>query len=653
MFVAYTTLKGQAMSQTLVAKIIAQHLVEGQMTPGAEIGVRIDQTLTQDATGTMTYLQFEAIGLDRVRTELSVSYVDHNMLQTDFRNADDHRYLQTVAARHGIHFSRPGNGICHQVHLERFGVPGKTLLGADSHTPTSGGLGMLAMGAGGLDVAVAMAGQPYYLPMPEVVLVRLTGAMAPWVSAKDVILELLRRLSVKGGVGRVFEYGGPGIAGLTVPQRATITNMGAELGATSSLFPSDEQTRRYLAAQGRERDWLPLSADPDAAYDVTVEIDLSTLEPLVAFPHMPDRVVPVREAAGIPVDQVCVGSCTNSSVVDLETVAALLKGRVVAPGVSLTVSPGSRQALAMIAESGALHTLIEAGARILDAGCGPCIGMGQSPASGAASLRSFNRNFKGRSGTADAGIYLAGAEVCAASAITGVITDPRTLGVAPAVAMPVRFAVDDRMIIPPPAAGHTVDVVRGPNIKPLPTHDVLEDTLQGEVLLVTGDNITTDDIMPAGSQVLPFRSNIPAMSHYVFGTIDKTFPERAKAAGGGFVIGGENYGQGSSREHAALVPMYLGVKGVIARSFARIHHANLANVGIVPMTFADPSDAGRIDQGDLLSIRSLGLALRSDRPVVVENVTKGSSFQVSVDLSPRQIEVLLAGGTLNHIKINS
>jgi len=641
------------MTRTLVEKIIGEHLVEGQMLPGSEIGLRIDQTLTQDATGTMTYLQFEAIGMDRVRTELSVSYVDHNMLQTDFRNADDHRYLQTVAARHGIHFSRPGNGICHQVHLERFGAPGKTLLGADSHTPTGGGLGMLAIGSGGLDVAVAMAGRPYYLPMPEVVLVRLLGQMSPWVSAKDVILELLRRLSVKGGVGRVFEYGGPGIASLSVPQRATITNMGAELGATSSLFPSDEQTLLFLRAQGREQDWRSLAADDGAGYAETIEIDLSALEPLVAVPHMPDRVVPVREVAGTPIDQVCIGSCTNSSVVDLESVAAILEGQVVAPGVSLTVSPGSRQALAMIARSGALHALISAGARLLDAGCGPCIGMGQSPASGAASLRSFNRNFKGRSGTADAGIYLASAEVCAASAITGVLTDPRTLGEAPRIEMPAAFTVDDRLIIAPPENNASVEVVRGPNIKPLPTRDVLDDTLQGEVLLVTGDNITTDDIMPAGSQVLPFRSNIPAMSQYVFGTIDKSFPERARAAGGGFVIGGENYGQGSSREHAALVPMYLGVQAVIAKSFARIHHANLANVGIVPLTFVDAADASRIEQDDLLRIAGLGDALRSGRPVVVENVTKGWVFRARADLSPRQIDVLLAGGMLNHIKINS
>jgi aconitate hydratase len=641
------------MSETLAAKIIRAHLVEGEMAPGQEIGLRIDQTLTQDATGTMTYLQFEAMGLPRVRAELSVSYVDHNMLQADFRNADDHRYLQTVAARYGLVFSRPGNGICHQVQLERFGVPGKTLLGADSHTPTCGGLGMLAMGAGGLDVAVAMAGRPFYITMPKIVLVRLVGALQPWVSAKDVILELLRRLSVKGGVGRIFEYGGPGIAGLTVPQRATITNMGAELGATGSLFPSDEQTQRYLAAQGRADDWLPLAADPDAAYDEVVEINLSALEPLVALPHMPDRVVPVREAAGTPVDQVCIGSCTNSSVVDLKTVAAILKGKVIAPGVSLVVSPGSRQALAMIAESGALADLVSAGARILDAGCGPCIGMGQAPASGAASLRSFNRNFQGRSGTADAGIYLAGAEVCAASAITGVLTDPRDLGDAPQIQMPERFAVDDRMIIPPLEDGSAVEIVRGPNIAPLPTREVLPSTLEGVVLLRTGDNITTDDIMPAGAAILPLRSNVPALSQFVFGTIDKTFPERALAAGGGFVIGGENYGQGSSREHAALVPMYLGVQAVICKSFARIHHANLANVGIVPLTFRDPADWARIQQGDELRIADLPGALRSGGDVTVEDVTGGWSFPAVSSLSPREVEVLLAGGMLNYIKINA
>lgn len=641
------------MPHTLASKIIREHLVEGEMIPGREIGLRIDQTLTQDATGTMAYLQFEAMGLPRVRAELSVSYVDHNMLQTDFRNADDHRYLQTVAGRYGIYFSRAGNGICHQVHLERFGAPGKTLLGADSHTPTCGGLGMLAMGAGGLDVAVAMAGRPFYLSMPKIVLVNLVGALQPWASAMDVILELLRRLSVKGGVGRIFEYGGAGISGLSVPQRATITNMGAELGATASLFPSDEQTLRYLTAQGRAADWRPLSADPGAVYDSVVEINLAELEPLVALPHMPDRVVKVREIAGIPIDQVCIGSCTNSSVVALETAAAILKGKVIAPGVSLTVSPGSRQALAMIAESGALTELISAGARILDAGCGPCIGMGQAPASGAASLRSFNRNFQGRSGTADAGVYLASAEVCAASALTGRLTDPRDLGAAPRIAAPERYAIDDRMIIAPTETGEQVEIVRGPNIAPLPTRGVLPSTLQGSVLLRTGDNITTDDIMPAGANILPFRSNVPALSRFVFSGIDPTFPERAKAAGGGFVVGGENYGQGSSREHAALVPMYLGVLAVIARSFARIHHANLANVGIVPLTFRDPSVLERIKVGDVLRIADLPAVLRNASELVVENLSGGWTFAVEARLSPREVEVLLAGGMLNYIKVNA
>lgn len=638
------------MSQTLAEKIIRAHLVDGEMVTGSEIGLRIDQTLTQDATGTMTYLQFEAMGIPRARTELSVSYVDHNMLQADHRNADDHRYLQSVAARYGLYFSRPGNGICHQVHLERFGVPGRTLLGADSHTPTCGGLGMLAIGAGGLDVAVAMAGHPFYVPMPEVVLVRLTGELAPWASAKDVILELLRRLSVKGGVGRIFEYGGPGISQLSVPQRATITNMGAELGATSSLFPSDEQTRRFLHAQERASDWQPLSADSDAEYAEVVEIDLSTLEPLIAMPHMPDRVRSVSDVAGQAVDQVCIGSCTNSSVVDLETVAAIVRGKTVAPGVSLTVSPGSRQALGMIAESGALGDLIAAGARILDAGCGPCIGMGQAPPSGAATLRSFNRNFQGRSGTADAGIYLASAEVCAASAVTGVITDPRTLGESPEVRMPDRFAVDDRMILPPSDQPEPVDIVRGPNIKPLPTREALTSPIQGEVLLQVGDNITTDDIMPAGAQILPFRSNVPALSRFLFVGLDPTFPDRALAARGGFFVAGENYGQGSSREHAALVPMYLGIQGVIAKSFARIHHANLANVGILPLEFARPSDAERVAQGDLLRIADVHGALRAGSNIVVENVTGGWTFEVVADLSARQIDVLLAGGMLNYIK---
>ncbi|MBM3189182.1 MAG: aconitate hydratase, partial [Chloroflexi bacterium] len=565
------------MGKSLTHKIIETHLVSGEMAPGQEIGLRMDQTLTQDATGTMTYLQFETLGLPRVRTELSVSYADHNMLQGDFRNADDHRYLQTVAARYSLYYSRPGNGICHQVHLERFGVPGGTLLGADSHTPTAGGLGMLGIGAGGLDVVVAMGGAPFFVPMPEVVLVRLEGELPPWVTAKDVILELLRRLTVKGGVGKVLEYSGPGAATLNVPQRATITNMGAELGATSSLFPSDEVTRAFLAAQGRESAWRPLAADADARYDQVITLNLSELEPLIACPHSPDKVVPVREVAGTPLDQVCIGSCTNSSIMDLERVAAMLKGQTVHPSVSLTISPGSKQALTMVARSGALADMIAAGARVLEAGCGPCIGMGQAPPSGAASLRSFNRNFRGRSGTADAGIYLASAEVCAASALRGAITDPRELGDPAPIALPTQYLVDDNMIIPPREDGADVEIVRGPNIAPLPTRGPLEDPLEGIVLLVAGDNITTDHIMPAGAHILPLRSNVPALSDHVFTGIDPTFPARAREARGGFVVGGENYGQGSSREHAALVPMYLGVKAVLAKSFARIHEANLIN----------------------------------------------------------------------------
>jgi aconitate hydratase len=641
------------MGESLTHKIIREHLVSGKMIPGSEIGLRIDQTLTQDATGTMAYLQFETLGLARVKTELSVSYVDHNMLQTDFRNADDHRYLQSVAAKYGIYFSRPGNGICHQVHLERFAVPGKTLLGSDSHTPTCGGLGMLAIGAGGLDVAVAMAGAPFYVPMPQVVLVRLVGQLGPWVSAKDVILELLRRLTVKGGVGKVIEYGGPGVASLSVPQRATITNMGAELGATTSIFPSDANTRRFLAAQGREDVWRPLAADPDATYDQVIELDLSALEPLIACPHSPDNVVPVRQVAGTPVQQVCIGSCTNSSVVDLETVAALLRGRTVHPNVSLTISPGSKQALTMIARSGALADLTAAGARLLEAGCGPCIGMGQAPASGAISVRSFNRNFLGRSGTDDAQVYLASAEVCAATALRGVITDPRDLGTPPAIPVPDKFLANDNLIIPPPADGAGVEIVRGPNIKPLPTRGPLEETLEGEILLVTGDNITTDHIMPAGAEVLPLRSNIPALSAHVFTRIDPSFPARAMKAGGGFVLGGENYGQGSSREHAALVPMYLGIKAVIAKSFARIHQANLINFGILPLTFVNPADYDRCRQGDVLLLDDVRQALAQGQPLTVQNVTQGFTFPVRYALSERQAQMLLAGGLLNYIKANA
>ncbi len=638
------------MGHNLTHKIIREHLVSGRMEPGAEMGLRIDQTLTQDATGTMAYLQFETLGLDRVKAELSVSYVDHNMLQADYRNADDHRYLQTVAAHYGLYFSRPGNGICHQVHLERFGAPGKTLLGSDSHTPTGGGLGMLAIGAGGLDVAVAMAGAPFYITTPKVLHVRLLGELPPWVAAKDVILELLRRLSVKGGVGKVVEYGGPGVATLSVPERATITNMGAELGATSSIFPSDQITRQFLAAQGRESDWRPLSADVDALYDETIEIDLSQLEPLVACPHSPDNVVPVRDLIGQPVNQVCIGSCTNSSIEDLETVAAMLRGQSVHPDVSLTVSPGSKQVLTMISQSGALTDLIAAGARILDAGCGPCIGMGQAPASGAVSLRSFNRNFRGRSGTADAQVYLASAQVCAAAAVRGVFTDPRSLGEPPAISVSASFLLDDNMVVPPLANGSSVEIVRGPNIKPLPTRGPLESELQGEILLVAGDNVSTDDIMPAGAQVLPLRSNIPAMSEFAFFRLDAEFASRAKRVGGGFVLGGENYGQGSSREHAALVPMYLGVKAVLTKSFARIHEANLINFGILPLTFADPADYDRCQQGDMLRVNGVRESLQAGTPLVVRNETRGFDIAVHYDLSARQTGIILAGGLLNYIK---
>ncbi|MBI4300318.1 MAG: aconitate hydratase, partial [Chloroflexi bacterium] len=546
------------MAQNLAQKIIGGHLVSGEMKPGAEIAIRIDQTLTQDATGTMAYLQFEAMGLPRVRTKLSVSYIDHNMLQTGFENADDHRFLQTIAAKYGIYFSRPGNGICHQVHLERFGVPGQTLLGADSHTPTGGGIGMLAIGAGGLDVAVAMGGGPFYLNMPRILGVKLTGRLRPWVAAKDVIFEVLRRLTVKGGTGKVVEYYGEGVATLAVPERATITNMGAELGATSSVFPSDEQTRAFLRAQGREQDWTALAADADATYDETLEIDLSKLEPMLARPGNPDNVAPISEVAGTKVGQVCIGSCTNSSYRDLMTAAAVLKGKFVHPGVSMTISPGSRQVYQLIAKSGALADFIAAGARILESGCGPCIGMGQSPASGSVSVRSFNRNFSGRSGTPNDQVFLASPEVCVATAIAGAIADPRSLGQPPKIEMPAEIAVDDRGIIAPAADGSSVEIVRGPNIKPLPIAKPLDEGIRARLVLKVGDNISTDHIMPAGAKVLPLRSNIPAISEHVFEGVDATFVERIKKEGAGFVVGGSNYGQGSSREHAALAPMYLG-----------------------------------------------------------------------------------------------
>ena len=639
------------MALNLTQKIFKNHLVSGELVAGKEVAIRIDQTLTQDATGTMAYLQFEALGLDKVKTELSVSYVDHNMLQTGFENADDHRYLQTVAAKYGIVFSRPGNGICHQVHLERFGKPGRTLLGSDSHTPTNGGLGMIAIGAGGLDVALAMGGEPFYTSMPKVVLVKLTGKLQPFVSAKDVILELLRRLTVKGGVGRIFEYAGEGVKSLSVPERSTITNMGAELGATTSIFPSDEQTRIYLKAQGRENDYAPLEADAGATYDEVVEIDLNTLEPLIAQPHSPDNVVKVREIQGIPVSQVAIGSCTNSSYKDLLGIAAILKGKTVHPSVSLGFSPGSRQTLEMISQNGVLGDLIMSGARLLESACGPCIGMGFAPPSGGVSVRTFNRNFEGRSGTKDAKVYLASPEVAAACSITGVITDPRDLGIAPQnINLPETYVLDDRMMIFPPKDGHATEVMRGPNIKPLPTRDRISNQVSGTVLLKVGDNITTDHIMPAGAKVLPLRSNVPAISQYVFESVDPTFPKRAKEAGGGFIVGGSNYGQGSSREHAALAPMYLGVKAVIVKGFARIHLANLINFGILPLTFANEGDYEKIDRDDQLEFRTEGLASGS---LVLKNLTKKIDIPVKHSLTARDLEIVRAGGTLAYVKSRS
>ena len=639
------------MGQNVARKIIEAHLAAGEMKPGEPIAIRIDQTLTQDATGTMAYLQFETMGIPRVRTELSVSYVDHNMLQAGTENADDHRYLQSIAAKYGILFSRPGNGICHQVHLERFGVPGKTLLGSDSHTPTGGGLGMLAIGAGGLEVAVAMAGGAFHLGMPKVVGVKLSGKLGPWVTAKDVILEVLRRLSVKGGVGKIIEYTGPGVATLSVPERATITNMGAELGATTSVFPSDEVTRDYMRAQQRDADWVALAPDGDAAYDEELTIDLSTLEPLIAQPHSPDNVVRVREVAGTPCVQACVGSCTNSSYRDLMTVAGMLKGKTVHARVNLTVTPGSKQVFEMIARSGGLADLIAAGARILESGCGPCIGMGQTPPTQGVTLRSFNRNFRGRAGSPTAQAYLCSPEVCAAAALTGEITDPRKLGDPPVIEPPAEYAIDDNFIVPPSDDPDSVEIVRGPNIKPCPTRGSVSDVVTGEVLLKVEDNITTDHIMPAGAKILPLRSNIPAISNYVFVNVDATFAERARKAGGGFIVGGLNYGQGSSREHAALAPMSLGVQGVFSKGFARIHRANLVNFGILPMEFSKESDYDRIKQGDQLEIPDVGAALKQNRgTLTVRNLTKDETFQVKLPLTRREADIILAGGLLNYTK---
>ncbi len=638
------------MADNLTHKILKEHLVDGELKPGTEIGIRIDQTLTQDATGTMAYLQFEAMGLDRVKTQISVSYVDHNMLQAGFENADDHRYLQSVAANYGIYFSKPGNGICHQVHLERFGKPGLTLLGSDSHTPTNGALGMIAMGAGGLDVAVAMGGGAFYLPCPKVVGVHLTGKLQPWVSGKDVILEVLRILTVKGGVGNVIEYHGEGVKSLTLTQRSTITNMGAELGATCSIFPSDENTKEYLAAQGREKDFKPLSADSGATYDKVIEIDLNKLEPLIAQPHSPDNVVPVRQVAGTKVQQVCIGSCTNSSLYDLEISAAILDGKQVFPELDLTVTPGSKQVYTMVATSGALAKVIQSGARILESACGPCIGMGQAPASGSKSVRSFNRNFEGRSGTKDSYVYLASPETCAATALKGVITDPRDLGPQPKLNLPPKFYIDDRGVLAPAKNGDRPAILRGPNIKALPLRSAITDKIGGKALLKLGDNITTDHIMPAGAKVLPLRSNIPAISEFVFFQVDKDFAKRAKESGTFTIIGGENYGQGSSREHAALAPMYLGMQFVIAKSFARIHKTNLVNFGILPLTFVNATDYDKIKQEDVLEISDVRKGLKAGGRLKVRNASQGYDFEAQFDLSPRQIDILLAGGQLNYTK---
>ncbi len=643
------------MGYTIAEKIIKNHLVSGEMVKGTEIGLRIDQTLTQDATGTMAYLQFEAMGCERVKTELSVAYIDHNTLQAGFENADDHRYIQTVTKKHGIRFSRPGNGICHQVHLERFGAPGKTLIGSDSHTPTAGGIGMLGMGAGGLDVAVAMGGGTYYITMPKSIRVNLEGSLPDYVGAKDIILEVLRILGVKGGVGAIVEYGGEGVKALSVPQRATITNMGAELGATSSIFPSDEVTRAFLKAEGREEAYLPLAPDSDAVYDEVYNINLSELAPLAACPHSPDNIAPVSNLAGMKINQVCIGSCTNSSMLDMLNVAAMLKGKTVHPDVSLSISPGSKQVYTMLAECGALADMIAAGARILECACGPCIGMGFSPKSAGVSLRTFNRNFLARSGTADAEVYLVSPEVAAASAIAGVFTDPRTLGKAPKVKLPKKFVVNDNLIEMPasPEEAGEVTVERGPNIKPIPVGKAPEADLKSTLILKVGDNITTDHIMPAGTKVLPYRSNVPKLSEFCFTVCDKDFPERAKAQGGGVILGGSNYGQGSSREHAALVPLYLGIKAVVAKSFARIHVANLINFGIVPMTLADEADYEKLAEGDFLRIDGFREAIEKLDTATLVNERTGEKIALKLTLTDRQRKILLAGGTLNYTKSES
>ena len=641
---------------TLTYKILEKHLLSGKLIPGEEISIRIDQTLTQDSTGTMAYLQFEAMGIGRVKTMKSVAYIDHNTLQTGFENADDHQYIQTVAKKHGIYCSKPGNGICHQVHVERFGVPGLTLLGSDSHTPTGGGIGMLAIGAGGLDVAVAMGGGAYYLTCPKVVGIRLNGKLPYGVAAKDIILEVLRRLTVKGGVGKVMEYIGDGVASLTVPERATIANMGAELGATTSVFPSDEATRAFLRAQGREQDFTPLTADDDAVYDEMVEIDLDQLVPMVAQPHMPDNVDTVENIGPIKVDQVFIGSCTNSSYQDMMRVARILKGKTVHPDVSLVIGPGSKQVLTMLARNGALADMLGAGARILESACGPCIGMGQSPKTNAVSVRTNNRNFYARSGTKSAGIYLTSCETAAVTALTGVLTDPRCLDIDLEVAQPEKFEVNDNLVIPPVEAGaeDTVEVVRGPNIKPFPMGKALEDHVTGKVLLKMEDNITTDHIMPSNAKLLPYRSNVPHLSDYCLTPVDETFPARAKQEGGGILVAGQNYGQGSSREHAALVPLYLGIRAVAAKSFARIHQANLINNGILPLTFENEADYDRISRDDVLTLPDVRAKIAAgSEKLILRNDTKNEEYTVLLPLTERQKGMILAGGLINYTRENN
>ena len=638
------------MGLTLAQKIIKEHLISGEMTVGNEIAIRIDQTLTQDATGTMAYLEFETMGVPRVKTELSVAYIDHNTLQSGFENADDHRFIQSMAKKHGLYFSRPGNGICHQVHLERFGKPGKTLIGSDSHTPTGGGIGMLAMGAGGLDVAVAMGGGAYYITMPKMYKVNLTGKLRDFVTAKDVSLEILRILSVKGGVGAIIEWGGEGVKTLSVPERATITNMGAELGATTSIFPSDEVTREFLKAEGREADFTPLASDADAVYDKVIDINLSELKPLIACPHSPDNVVTVESLKGTKVDQVCIGSCTNSSLYDMLKVAALLKGKTISPNVSLSISPGSKQVLSMLADCGALSDILTSGARVLECACGPCIGMGFSPNSAGVSLRTFNRNFEGRSGTKDAKVYLVSPETAVAAALTGEITDPMLLGQMPKVTMPEAFKIDDSAVLAPApeAEAASVEILRGPNIKPFPDSCPQEDELKAGVSLKAGDNITTDHIMPAGAKILPYRSNIPHLSQYCFEVCDKEFPERAKAMGSSIIVGGSNYGQGSSREHAALVPLYLGVKAVVTKSFARIHAANLINAGIMPLTFANPEDYEKINQEDKIRITGVFAGMESGE-MTLEDLTNGEKIKLVCSFTDRQRAILKDGGLLKYV----